>query len=868
MNLEIDEKIDKGLYYKKISNDKVINITGEGGSGKSTLANEYRTSDDYAVVDYDLVLLDPPQGTVEYELKQMLLSKYGKDLFASITEVGMDKVKENFTTIYLETLHYLSSKNKTIVLDGTQLRFIDDVKKIKGELVVLRPSLQTCVARSVDRFCQKHPDATPEEIQKYTQNRSLILHKLNPMMNELLTQVDALSDVRDTESFSDISTLEKFLQENAKKYLEIIKMEYGKFMSPEQNQFLQNLLTTDCVKVDLNGKEYIRNQENSINNSTTMTPFQKLQALREITVPLAHGGRVFQDDKIHFYPSMLLTKNPNMTMEQLKQKCDEVLMHELLHFFIRPEGIDVEKYSDLKGIDTFTTEGLVDMCTRDIQLKYHLHPNYNSEYGSNVIFIREALANIPDESERMKLIFNGSVGQIYQQTTTETYDTFENFTQARDKKTTYDAFITNISKIWYPEHVPDSQRFLYDFSANYKSKDEALEAIVNLGQQLFPEKAEMSEKEYATYQNIDRVKMALDKIIANDDCRSPIEANNFIQQYTNQSDYDIISIHQQLERQLKEKFEDYRGRESEFQRDCLYEYAAYIIPMIKQDYAPFLTPDANRRLDDLVTKKKIIVQETDKGCTHQDGRIEIEREDPLKPTFIKEVRYSMDVLLHEIFHQTHRFRVGEDLYYRKNGKEVKGINYGGYLFEEGLTDKCTIDFAKKHQLSCYPFYEYHLYTQLVDCVEKVSGCSNGELFNKDYRNVFNKIDATGNLLEQYRFAELSRFASQYVKHDDKDKIEIDFHGKTHEVQPYPRAQELLKSSFDQRSKDEIQVALQIRKKNQLIAKQKEQSNQLESSKTMVKGSSPLNGYADSIILMIMVILVASIIGMIMYLMIG
>lgn len=64
------------------------------------------------------------------------------------------------------------------------------------------------------------------------------------------------------------------------------------------------------------------------------------------------------------------------------------------------------------------------------------------------------------------------------------------------------------------------------------------------------------------------------------------------------------------------------------------------------------------------------------------------------------------------------------------------------------------------------------------------------------------------------------------------------------------------------------MALQIRKKNQLIAKQKEQSNQLESSKTMVKGSSPLNGYADSIILMIMVILVASIIGMIMYLMIG
>ena len=42
-----------------------VSIVGRSGSGKSTLANEYRTSDDYAVVDYDMVFLDPPQGTVE-----------------------------------------------------------------------------------------------------------------------------------------------------------------------------------------------------------------------------------------------------------------------------------------------------------------------------------------------------------------------------------------------------------------------------------------------------------------------------------------------------------------------------------------------------------------------------------------------------------------------------------------------------------------------------------------------------------------------------------------------------------------------------------------------------------------------------------
>ena len=154
MDLMIDEFIDKGLYYKKISNDKVLNITGEGGSGKTTLANAYRNDDRYLVVDYDQIILNPNVGTIEYELKQMLVEKYGNTLFENINKIGIDKVKENFTTMYNEIINYLSNKNKIIVLDGTQLRFINGAKEIKGEFVVLRPSLQTCVSQSVKRFIQ------------------------------------------------------------------------------------------------------------------------------------------------------------------------------------------------------------------------------------------------------------------------------------------------------------------------------------------------------------------------------------------------------------------------------------------------------------------------------------------------------------------------------------------------------------------------------------------------------------------------------------------------------------------------------------------------------------------------------------------
>ena len=405
--------------------------------------------------------------------------------------------------MYNEIINHLSNKNKTIVLDGTQLRFISDAKTIKGEFVALRPSLQTCVSQSVKRFIQKNPQATAEQIQEYTQKRTNILYQLNPMMNELLTQVDMLPDIKNSEVSFDNVAIQNYLLENAKKYLDIIKNEYGIFMSTEQIQFLNQLLTTDCVEVNLNGKDYLLNQANEINNSPNITSFEKLQELRKLNVPLAHGGRVFEDNKIHFYPSMLLSTNPNLSTDELKQKCDEVLIHELLHFFIRPESLDITNSPQLKGINNFTSEGLVDMCARDIQQKYGLFPNYNSEYGSNVIFVREALSNIPSLPERMKLVFKGSIQQVYQQTTTSTYNSQERFISARDKKTKYDEVITNISRICYPEkkQTESCQRFLYNFSANYKSKNESLEAIEKVSQQQFSDKMPLILQQTTAYKS-------------------------------------------------------------------------------------------------------------------------------------------------------------------------------------------------------------------------------------------------------------------------------------------------------------------------------------------------------------------------------
>ena len=384
MDVVVDEKIDKPIFYKKLSGDKVINLTGDGGSGKSTISMNYRNDDNYIVVDYDLIVLNPPVETIEYELKQMLINKYGTSLFESVNKIGIDKAMENFTTMYHEIISFLSSRGKTIVLDGSQLRFIKDAKEIKGEFIVLRPSLQTCIFQSLKRFKEKNPNASEQEIQKYIQSITSVLYRLNPFFNNLLIQVDRIPDIRNTEQQYDCKQIQTYLNEKSIEYLNIIQKEYGKFMSKEQLNFMKQLLLSNIVIVEQNGDDYINNQENFINNST-LTTLQKIEKIWKLSIPLVHDGRIFEDNIIHFYPFILLDKNPELTLDKLKQKCAGILIYELIHYFIRPQSLDIMDNSELKGINSFTTEDLVDMCVRNINQKYGLFPNYNFEYETNVI---------------------------------------------------------------------------------------------------------------------------------------------------------------------------------------------------------------------------------------------------------------------------------------------------------------------------------------------------------------------------------------------------------------------------------------------------------------------------------------------------
>ena len=196
MDIFIDKIIDKEPLYYKITDDKVINITGEGGSGKSTFSNQYRNNSEYIVVDYDLIIEgNLPKDSIEYYLRNKILQKYGNNFFNVSEE---NEIRKAFSLMYDEILETLLPTSKTIILDGTQLRFIDDVKKIKGDLIVLRPSIETCVSRSVMRKKMNNPSLTKEELEKYEIKRRNILYRLNPFLNDLILEVNNM--IKSTEN--------------------------------------------------------------------------------------------------------------------------------------------------------------------------------------------------------------------------------------------------------------------------------------------------------------------------------------------------------------------------------------------------------------------------------------------------------------------------------------------------------------------------------------------------------------------------------------------------------------------------------------------------------------------------------------------
>lgn len=183
--VDINLFIDKDPYIKKITEDKVINLTGQSGSGKSTYANEHFNNNEYLLIDTDDIFSDERYSKSTGINKE--LGKYFRNKYEILPNCGDD-----FDLIYSEILDYCSKFDKTIVIDCAQFHCIKNVNILRGTLIVIRTCIDTCYERTIKRFKLNNKNYTEKEINNYKERKKAI-YKWYKYSNKFIEKVDEMN---------------------------------------------------------------------------------------------------------------------------------------------------------------------------------------------------------------------------------------------------------------------------------------------------------------------------------------------------------------------------------------------------------------------------------------------------------------------------------------------------------------------------------------------------------------------------------------------------------------------------------------------------------------------------------------------------
>ena len=177
-NLYVDIDIDKDPYIKHLSDDLVLNITGESGSGKTTQTEKYKNDPSCIVIDTDEVYKSKNKSNANQEVYDMLIKKYNKlpDLFTSFDEV------------YKSIINHFKYSNKLVIIDSAQFRNMQDISILKGDIIVIRTCVNTCYKRCIERF-EKDGNHTLDEISAYSEKKKNIYIWYN-YLNKFLELLD------------------------------------------------------------------------------------------------------------------------------------------------------------------------------------------------------------------------------------------------------------------------------------------------------------------------------------------------------------------------------------------------------------------------------------------------------------------------------------------------------------------------------------------------------------------------------------------------------------------------------------------------------------------------------------------------------
>ena len=140
----------------------------------------YLKDNNYIVVDTDIVFGDRPSDNKEsLELRELFKNKEKESLI------------DDFDNCYLEILNYYKNSDKTIVIDSAQYRNIKDISILKGEVIVMRTSIDTCYERVLNRWKSIKEDYNEVEYQKYADRKKGIFSWYKSI-NKFIADIDKM----------------------------------------------------------------------------------------------------------------------------------------------------------------------------------------------------------------------------------------------------------------------------------------------------------------------------------------------------------------------------------------------------------------------------------------------------------------------------------------------------------------------------------------------------------------------------------------------------------------------------------------------------------------------------------------------------
>lgn len=187
-DLDIEISTYKGPYIKQLTNDNIINLTGQSGSGKSTFARENFSSLEYEIIDTDIVFNDKM-----FEEASGLNKKLG--LYFRQKYKKVPSLNNDFDLIYTDIIKYCQSIDKTIIIDCAQFHSCKDIKILKGKIIILRTDVDTCYNRVISRWINMHKERrlsySQDDLSTYMERKKAI-YSWYLGSNEFIRKIDCL----------------------------------------------------------------------------------------------------------------------------------------------------------------------------------------------------------------------------------------------------------------------------------------------------------------------------------------------------------------------------------------------------------------------------------------------------------------------------------------------------------------------------------------------------------------------------------------------------------------------------------------------------------------------------------------------------